>query len=344
MSATVYRDVEFQGTFARMSPGFVSGRELRGYRHQSAYGSGEDLDNAISSIRVEPNTIVALYGGHSATASAGSRVLVGPVEVADLGALNMADKISAIHVLTFKEYNSGRPRGGGATIYTGYEGGGKYSDLARGEYNAARLSSEEVKFPVDRLRSIQVSSNVIAILYNGPNFDTASDAVVVAGPVTVGDLDRLGLIDRVSSIKIMYTDPYDNPRHQSLRSQSLPADTSSRYHPPQGAHRPWPKYRTRYRSALAAVLEESDLNQTGAAEPTPPPPPPTSPTPPPPQLQAPPTPPPPTTMLRVVFIILLTIMAMMGLLLYRSSNASLVQSAKTPPATGWINFDNNTSA
>ena len=215
MSVTVYRDTNFQGPFARIRPGFFSGQDLKGYYNQSAYGSGEDLDNAISSIRVGPNTIVALYGGQSPSASAGARVLVGPYDVSDLSTLGMGDKTSAIQVLSFKAYDSGIPRSGGAVLYSGYEGGGKNSVLEQGDYNAARLASEEVKFPNNRLRSLRVSPNVIAVLYDGPDFDTSMDAVVVVGPTMVGDLDRVGLLDRVSSVRIMYTDPYDVPGRPS---------------------------------------------------------------------------------------------------------------------------------
>lgn len=215
MAVTVYRDTNYQGPFARIRPGFFSGQDLRGFRNQSAYGAGEDLDNAISSIRVGPNTIAALYGGQSPSASAGARVLVGPYEVPDLGALGMDDKISAIQVLSFKGYDSGIPRTGGAVLYSGYEGQGKNSVLEQGDYSAARLASEEVKFPNNRLRSLRVSANVIAILYDGPDFDTSMDAVVVVGPTMVGDLDRIGLIDRVSSVRILYTDPYDTPARPS---------------------------------------------------------------------------------------------------------------------------------
>jgi hypothetical protein len=211
MSVSIYRDTNYQGPFARIRPGFYSGQDLRGFRNQSAYGAGEDLDNAISSIRVGPNTIVALYGGQSPSASAGSRVLVGPYDVPDLGALGMGDKTSAIQVLPYKGYDSGIPRTGGAVLYNGYEGLGKSSVLEQGDYNAARLASEEVKFPNNRLRSLRVSANVIAILYDGPDFDTSMDAVVVVGPTMVGDLDRIGLLDRVSSVRVMYTDPFDTP-------------------------------------------------------------------------------------------------------------------------------------
>ena len=215
MSITVYRDTNYQGPFARIRPGFFSGQDLRGFRNQSAYGAGEDLDNAISSIRVGPNTIAALYGGLSSSASAGARALVGPYEVPDLGALRMDDKISAIQVLSFKEYGSGIPRTGGAVLYSGYEGTGKSSVLEQGEYNAARLASEEVKFPDNRLRSLRVSANVIVILYDGPDFDTSMDAVVVVGPTMVSDLGRIGFIDRVSSVRVVYTDPYDTPARPS---------------------------------------------------------------------------------------------------------------------------------
>jgi hypothetical protein len=246
MSVTIYRDTNYQGPFARIRPGFYSGQDLRGFRNQSAYGAGEDLDNAISSIRVGPNTIVALYGGQSPSASAGSRVLVGPYDVPDLGALGMDDKTSAIQVLSYKGYDSGIPRTGGAVLYTGYEGQGKSSVLEQGDYNAARLASEEVKFPNNRLRSLRVSANVIAILYDGPDFDTSMDAVVVVGPTMVGDLDRIGLLDRVSSVRVMYTDPYDTPARPSTnlgtsRAYFPGGDAGYAGPPPQPRHQPGPR-------------------------------------------------------------------------------------------------------
>ena len=213
MSATIYRDTNYQGPFAQIHPGIYSRQDLQAFRNQSAVREG--LDNAISSMRVGPNTIVALYGGEPPSASARARVLVGPYEVSDMDALRMDDKISAIQVFSFKEYGAGTPHTGGAVFYSGYEGRGKNSILKQGDYNAARLTSEEVKFPDNRLRSLRVSANVIVILYDGPDFDTSMDAVVIVGPTMIGNLDCIGFIDRVSSVRIVYTDPYDTPMHPS---------------------------------------------------------------------------------------------------------------------------------
>jgi hypothetical protein len=254
MSVTVYRDSNYQGPFARIRPGFFSGQDLKGYYNRSAYGSGEDLDNAISSIRVGPNTIIALYGGQAPTASAGARVIVGPYDVPDLGVLGMGDKTSSIQVLPFREYDSGVPRSGGAVLYSGYAGGGRNSVLERGDYDAARLASEEVKFPNNQLRSLRVSPNVLAILYSGPDFDISMDAAVVAGPTMVDDLDRVGLLDRVSSIRIMYTDSYDfvyNARGQLTTRGAAQAA-------PPGGREEYPRvYESRQQIAAPAPLTYS---------------------------------------------------------------------------------------
>ena len=193
MTVTVYRDAGFQGPFAHIRTGFFSGRDLVGFYNRST--SGIDLDNEISSLRVGPNTIAALYGGTSLSASAGARVIVGPRDISDLGALGMDDKISAIQVLAFREYDSGNFRSGGVVMYGGYQGGGRHAVLERGDYDAVRLSSEEVKFPANTLRSLRVSANVIAILYSGPDFNEAGDAVVVVGP----------------TIRVVYTDAPNTP-------------------------------------------------------------------------------------------------------------------------------------
>lgn len=213
MSATVYRDTNFQGAFAHLRPGFVSGRGLVGYLNRSTHG--EDLDNEISSVRVGPNTIVVLFTGQSMSASGGSRVLIGPTEISDLGGLGLDNQTSAIRVLSFKRYDSAIPRGGGVVLCDGYQGQGKKAYLGQGDYDAARLASEEVKFSGGSLRSVQVSPNTLAVLYDGPNFDQEMDAVVVVGPTMIGDLDSIGLAERVSSVRVMHTDPYDVPERPS---------------------------------------------------------------------------------------------------------------------------------
>ena len=228
MSLTVYRDINYQGPFARIRSGFFSGRDLVGYYNQSAYGSGEDLDNAISSLRVDLNTIVTIYASQSPTASSGSRVIMGPYDIPNLAEIGMNNKISAIQVLSFKTYNSGIPHTGRVILYSEYQFGGKFSILERGDYNAARLASEEVKFPDNRLRSIRVSSNAIAILYNGTDFNVSMDAIAIVGPADIGDLDSIGLLDRVSSIRVLYTDPHDIPRHLSMNRAYSPRNTVAR--------------------------------------------------------------------------------------------------------------------
>jgi hypothetical protein len=209
MSLTVYRDANFQGPFARIRPGFFSGRDLRGFRNRAAYDSGEDLQNAISSVRVGPNTVAALYGGLAPSASSGARVLIGPRDVPDLGALGLDDKVSAIQVVSFKAYDSGAPRSGGAVLFDGYSGQGRSAALEQGDYDSARLASEEVKFDGRSLRSIRVTPNVVAVLYAGPDFDSTDDAVVVVGPTSIDDLGRVGMLERVSSLRVLYADPLD---------------------------------------------------------------------------------------------------------------------------------------
>ena len=209
MTATVYRDPNFQGPFARILPGTYSGRDLRGFRSQSAYSSGEDLDNEISSIRIGPNAIVVLYVGQTQSASSGARVLIGPTDISDLGALGIDDSVSALKLVGYKPYNSGIARFDGATLYSDYDGGGRYARLPQGDFNAARLASEEIRFS-SRLRSIRVAPHTIAVLYEGPDFDATQDAVAIVGPSFVRDLDSIGMADRVASIQVIHADPGDS--------------------------------------------------------------------------------------------------------------------------------------
>jgi len=241
MTATIYRDAGFGGPFARYPPGFYSGRELVGYQHQSTHG--EELDNEISSLRVDPNTIAAIYNTPSLSAARGARVIVGPSDVPDLGALGMGPAsgagVSALLVLPFKGYDSAVPvaPGSGATLYADYNQGGKHSFLPRGDYDAGRLASEEVRFPANRARSIAVTANALAILYAGPSFDADRDATVVVGPTVVGDLERLGFADRVSSVRVLYSDPFDVPpsagRPTPLTAMTAALGTT-RLYTPQG--------------------------------------------------------------------------------------------------------------
>jgi hypothetical protein len=225
MSATVYKNVNYQGVYAQLHPGFYSGRDLVGCPHQST--SCEDLDNAINSIRVDPNVIVAFADSHAISASGGgARVLIGPAEVSDLTALGMSNRISSVLVVPFRAYDSAIPApDGGVTLYDSYSMTGRRSLLRRGDYPPARLTSEEVKLPGPQVTSLSVAAGVIVVLYSGPNFETTADAVMVVGPTVVEDLDRVGMSGRVRSIRVLYSDPFDVPGRPTLGLGSARAYT-----------------------------------------------------------------------------------------------------------------------
>lgn len=210
MSIIVYQDTDYKGPFLSLGPGFYSGEnDLVGH----GYHSSQDVNlyRNINSIRVQPNTIVALYGSTSPSASGGSRVIQGPAEFADLGSIGMTNRISSVLVVPFKVYDSGIPRGGGATISNQPSLFGMRSDLIRGDYNPSRLKSDEVQMPGPTIQSIRVDPHCLVILYSGPHFDTTMDAVAVVGPTFVDDFNLLGMSGRAASIRVIYTDPYDVP-------------------------------------------------------------------------------------------------------------------------------------
>lgn len=209
-SIIIYQNADYKGPFLTLGPGFYSGEnDLVGHGYHSSQDA--NLYRNINSIRVQPNTIVALYGSTAPSASGGSRVIQGPAEFADLGSIGMTDKISSVLVVPFKTYDSGIPRGGGATISNQPSLFGMRSDLVRGDYNPSRLNGDEIRMPGPSIQSLQVEPHCLAILYSGPHFDTTMDAVAVVGPTLVDDLSLLGMLGRVASIRIIYTDPYDVP-------------------------------------------------------------------------------------------------------------------------------------
>lgn len=216
MAVTVYKDAGHQGVFARLGPGFYSGRDLVGCPHQST--SCEDLDNAINSMRVDPNTIVAFADGHAISASGGgARVLIGPAEVPDLAALGMGNRISSVLVVPFRAYDSAVPAPEGVVVLCdGYAMTGRRSTLRRGDYPPARLIAEEVKMPGASVVSLAVEAHTVVVLYSGAAFEAAADAVMVVGPAVVDDLDRLGMAGRVASVRVLYSDPFDTPGRPAL--------------------------------------------------------------------------------------------------------------------------------
>lgn len=260
MSVTIYKDKNYQGVYANLSPGFYSGRDLIGCPHQST--SCEDLDNAINSIRVYPNVVVAFADSHAISASGGgARVLMGPTDVSDLTALAMNNRISSMLVVPFRAYDSAIPvAGDGVTLYESYAKNGRRSTLRRGDYPPSRLSSEEVKMPGPSVQSLQVKAGVVVILYNGSNFETTKDAVMVVGPTLVEDLDRMGMSGQVNSIRVLYSDPYDVPGRPVLALGSPRAYTPGGLwgYDPAATYSPSGDMRGEPTGALQALLAEDD--------------------------------------------------------------------------------------
>ena len=199
MSVTVYKEKNFQGVFYRLKEGYYSGKELIGCQNQSYHC--EDLDNAINSIRIDKNTIVALSSNYSIRADK-SRVYIGPLEISDLK--DMSDTISSIYIVSFQDYDSSIiPQDIGVTLFSDYNFNGKYSILHQGDYSKSRLASEEVKFNPDNLMSLIVENGVIVILYKEDNFQQSSDAYMIAGPRKINNLDNIGM--NVKSIRVLYS-------------------------------------------------------------------------------------------------------------------------------------------
>ena len=219
MAVTVYKDQDYQGVFSRLSPGLHSGRSILGCGHQSS--RCEEIDNNISSLRVDANVIATIADGHALSANSGARVIVGPADITDLSSIGMDDKISTILVTPFREYDSAiPPSGGGVTLYSNYSNTGKRSTLGRGKYSPARLASEEVKMVGSSIVSLTVGPGTIAILYSGSNFDQNMDAMIAAGPTNISDVDSIGMYGKINSIRVLYTDPYDTPDRPKLDAGS----------------------------------------------------------------------------------------------------------------------------
>lgn len=183
-------------------------------------------------------------------------MLVGPTEVSDLASLGMNNRISSVMIIPFRAYDSAMSAPeGGVTLYGSYSMTGKRSTLRRGAYSNSRLASEEVKMPGKTIFSLSVEAHMVAILYSGNNFETTSDAVLIAGPTVVEDLDRLGMHGRVNSIQVMLSDPFDVPGRPTLPLGPARAYTPGGMH----GYAPGPLYPTQALStgALDLLMPES---------------------------------------------------------------------------------------
>lgn len=216
MSVTVYREPGWSGIYAQLAPGLTGGKDLVGCAHQSS--SCEEFEGQIASMRVDPNTLVAVSANSGITGSqGGTRVVMGPADVADITAELGLKQVRGVLVIPFRAYDSAIPApGSGVQIFDAYGFQGRRSLLRRGDYAAARLASDSVRMPPASIQSLQVDAHTVCVAYTGDNFDRDRDAAVFVGPVLIDDLDRYGLTGRIRSIRVHYTDPFDTPGRARL--------------------------------------------------------------------------------------------------------------------------------
>lgn len=249
MAVTIYKDVGFNGLYAHIEPGTYSGQQIRGYNNQSPYESGEFLDNEINSIRVKSGTIAVINSGYSQSAT-GGRVIIGPKDISDLSSIGMRNTISSIQIINYRRYDSSRVRHGNVFLYSDYNMGGRRSILGSGDYNKTRLQSKEVS-GFDQIRSISVDAYMIAILYSGNNFEEDADATMIIGPSSDGDLSRVGIIDRVNSIRVYYTDPNIVTSYKSGLNPSNWPSPGSQYN----RSNPYPAYPLTYSKPKSKLFQ-----------------------------------------------------------------------------------------
>ena len=254
MAVTIYKDVGFNGLYAHMEPGTYSGQQIRGYNNQSPYESGEFLDNEINSIRVKSGTIAVINSGYSQSAT-GGRVIIGPKDISDLSSIGMNNTISSIQIINYRRYDSSSVRNGNVFLYSDYNMGGRRSILGSGDYNKIRLQSKEVS-GFDQIRSISVDAYMIAILYSGNNFEEDADATMIIGPSSDGDLSRVGIIDRVNSIRVYYTDPNIVTSYKSDLNPSNWPSPGAQYN----RSNPYPPYPYNTQSKPRSMLFQSILD------------------------------------------------------------------------------------
>lgn len=184
MAVVLYRDINYEGPAARLAPGVhtSSGCDLhpetcsfQGKGRATSYG--ENLDNKVSSLRVPAGFVVALYRGYSELHPGDGRTFIGPVEVPDLSVYGFDDKTSAARVARYDPHGV---TAGGATLYSQQYARGQEMKLPQGDYDQARLSSDESSVIFEPL-SVCVAPGALAVLYAGPNFELSQPSVLVGG-------------------------------------------------------------------------------------------------------------------------------------------------------------------
>lgn len=216
---TAYDKTNFQGGYFRFGPGDYLSNQLRAL--------DPNMNDTISSIRVAPNTVVALYNNSSfITGSVGdsSRVIIGPQDIPALGAIGMDDKISAIRVRRIKLHDSYVSNPQQVTIYASPSFGGKSINLPTGQYDTSRLESQEIGFKDRNIQSIRVPSYVLVVLYAKDKFDWTQNANAIVGPAEIPDLSVYGFSGGINSMSIY---GLENPEvERNVSSANLPAGTN----------------------------------------------------------------------------------------------------------------------
>ena len=220
MPVILYRDPNYEGPSIRLQPGFYSGRrDLEGKVRGSSYG--EDLDDKISSVRVDAGYVAVLYSGHAPTPgglAGGARTLIGPTEIPDLGAVGMDDNTSSVRVLMYEPFRSAIPRDFGVTLFNhSYPvGPGGGIQIGQGNYDRARLDSDEVDINPDGIKSLCVGMGTIAVLYEGNSFESTLNSTVVLPGECVQDtrdlrMSSTGTGPGINSIRVLYAAVGDGP-------------------------------------------------------------------------------------------------------------------------------------
>lgn len=253
MPVILYRDKNYGGPSLRLQPGFYSGRrDLQGTTRGSSYG--EDIDDEISSIRVDNGYIAVLYNSHSPTPgglAGGARTLVGPTSIPDLSTVGMDDNTSSVRVLMYEPFVSAVPRDFGVTLfnhnYPVGRGGG--IQIGQGDYDRSRLDSDEVDINPDGVKALCVGPGTIAILYEGNNFESTLNSTVVLPNECVQDtydlrMSSTGTGSGINSIRVLYAALPEQSSAGSSTTVSTGEDVMSRAASTLG--RPWWERRSTY--------------------------------------------------------------------------------------------------
>jgi len=202
MSATIYKDANFGGARKTLIAGFYSGdRDLEACQFMS--NSCEPITRLINSIVIDANTIVVIYGSHGKTASSGARVLIGPQSISSLDAIGMGNKIASVWVFPYKAYESTFPTDRHVLVSMLPNLDGRRVELMRGDYTSTRFNNE-FNLRMNNIQSIKVDDGTIIIMYNGSNFENSMDSIALVGPAYIGDLEAVGMRDKINAIRVLY--------------------------------------------------------------------------------------------------------------------------------------------